>query len=686
MNSLARHSIVALTCFQAESGMADAKAQPASMIRFLQKDSRFIKAIFIVIISVACITMVITLVPGIFQSAESSSNNYASVRGANLFTRVFGASTPITTAEVQVAAQRMLQRNGWPAAALPFVMQRAGQGLVQQAIMLNEANRMGLQVSDETVAKFLHTGQLGAVLFPNGQYIGDQRYAEIVQDNFGMSREQFEGEIKKELEEARLRDLITGGVTVSDAEAKANYLQSATKIKFTYAVLSADAVGKTINPTDAELQTFFKAHSALYSNAVAETRKLQYVVFTTDNVPNGVQPVTDAEEQAYYAAHQDLYKVEEQVKVRHILIKAAANATPAEDAAAKAKAQDVLDQLNKGGNFAELAKKYSDDPGSKDQGGELGFIKRGVTVPAFEQAAFNLQPGQTSGLVKTQFGYHIIQVEAKQTAHTRPFDEVKPQILATLTQQKEQQAQQNFAQQLASEAKKNGLQATAAAHHLTLQTTDFVQQDAVVPGVADASKLLTAAFATAKGAAPAIASTGDGFAVFQVEDVKPAHAPDFATYRDHILSDYRTQQTPVLLEQKATQMADKAHATNDLQAAAKEFGATIETSDLVGREGQVPDIGALATAAPQLFTMQAGQISGPIRGDHTGVVAKLDEKQEPSAQDLAQHLDQAKESLLDQKREEAFAVFVSDVAEKYQKQGRVVMSKQPMSAPQLPGQ
>jgi peptidyl-prolyl cis-trans isomerase D len=656
------------------------------MIRFLQKDSRFIKAIFIVIISVACITMVITLVPGIFQSAESTSNTYATVRGGNPLTRIFGASTPITNAEVQVAAQRMLQRNGWPAAALPFVMQRAGQGLVQQAIMINEANRLGLQVSDETVAKFLHTGQLGAVLFPNGQFIGDQRYAELVQDNFGMSRDQFEGEIKKELEEARLRDLITGGVTVSNAEVKSSYLQSATKIKFTYAVLSADAIGKTINPSDAELQAFFKSHSALYSNAIAETRKLQYIVFTTDNVPGGVQPITDAEEQAYYNAHQADYKVDDQVKVRHILIKAAANATPADDAAAKAKAQDVLDQLHKGGNFAELAKKYSDDPGSKDQGGELGFIKHGVTVPAFEQAAFSLQPGQTSGLVKTQFGYHIIQVEEKQTAHTRPFSEVKPQILAALTQQKEQQAQQAFAQQLAAEAKKNGLQATATKHNLPLQTSGFVQQDAVVPGVADASKLLTAAFATSKGAAPQIASTGDGFAVFQVEDVQAAHAPDFTTYRDHILSDYRTQQTPVLLEQKTTQMADKAHATNDLAAAAKEFGATIQTSDLVGHDGQVPDIGALATAAPQLFNLNPGQISGPIRGDRTGVVAKLDDKQEPTAQDITQHIDQAKEGLLDQKREEAFAVFVSSLADDYQKHGRVVMSKQSQTAPQLPGQ
>ncbi len=655
------------------------------MIRFLQKDNRFIKAIFIVIIAVACITMVITLVPGIFQSAAGDGNTYATVRGGNVFTRIFGATTPISTQDVQQAAQRMIQRQGWPQAALPFVMQRAGQGLIQQAVMINEANRLGLQVDDEAVRKFLHSGPIGAALFPNGQYIGQVRYAELIQENFGLSTERFEAEIKKEMEEARLRDLITGGVTVSDAEVRSNYIQSATKIKFTYAVLSADAIGKTINPTDAELQKFFKDHSALYANAIPETRKLQYFVFSNDNLPGGTPQVTEAEQQAYYNAHAADYKVDDQVKVRHILIKSAG---AADDAAAKAKAQGILDQLrkNNGADFADLARKNSDDPGSKIAGGELGFIKKGVTVPAFEQVAFAQQPGQISDLVKTQFGYHIIQTEEKQTAHTRPFAEVQGQILAALTQQKEQAAQQNFASQLASEAKKNGMQATAAAHHLTLQTTDYVGQDTAIPGVADASKLLPAAFAATKGAAPQIASTGDGYAVFQVSDIRAAHAPGFASYRDHILSDYRTQQTPILLQQKTTQLADKAHAEHDLAKAAAEMGAAVKTSDLVGHDGQVPDIGALATAAPQLFTLNPGQISGPIRGATTGIVAQLDEKQEPPAADVAQHLPQAKEALLDQSREESFAVFVSHLTEQYQKSGRVAVSKQAQAMPQLPGQ
>ncbi len=652
------------------------------MIRFLQKDSRIIKGVFIAIISIAIITMVITLVPGIFQTSVDS-NTYATIHGGNVFSRVFGASTDISNQDVQQAAQRMVQRQGWPPAALPFVVPQAGKALIQQAVMVNEADRLGLQVSDNAVRKFLHSGPIGAVLFPGGNYIGDQRYKELIQDNFGISTEKFETEIKKELEEARLRDLITGGVAVTDTQVRSQYIDAATKIKFTYAVLTSDEVGKTINPTDAQLQEFFKSHGALYATAIPEARKLQYITFSSENLPGGVPPVTEADEQAYYNAHQADYKVDEQVRVRHILIKAS---TPAEDAAAKAKAQSILDQLHKGGDFAALAKANSDDPGSKAAGGELGFIKRGVTVPPFEQAAFSLNPGQTSDLVKSQFGYHIIQTEEKQPAHTKPFSEVQPMILAALTQQKEQGAEQAFGNQLAAEAKKTGFAATAVAHKLKLQSTDYLAQDAVAPGVADASKLLSAAFAATKGAPPQTTNTGDGFAVFQVEDIHPAHAPEFAAYKDHILSDYRAQQTPVLLEQRTQQLADKAHAYNDLAKAAAELGATVKTSDLVGRQAQVPELGALATTAPQLFSLKAGQISGPLRGTASGAVAKLDDRQEPPPADVAQNLPRAKEAFLDQSREEAFAVFVSNLTEQYQKQGRIAVSKSAATAPSFPGQ
>ncbi|MBV8114467.1 MAG: peptidyl-prolyl cis-trans isomerase [Silvibacterium sp.] len=643
------------------------------MIRFLQKDSRLTKGIFVVIISVACITMVITLVPGIFNDQTASADTYATIGRGGWFGRFMPAVDEISTTDVQQIAARMLQRQGLPQQYAPLMMPRVAQGLIQQHIELIEAKKLGLSATDADVDRFLHTGAFGQVLFPNGNFIGKQQYAEFVSQQFNMTVSKFEDEVRQEITENRLRSLITGGVSVSDAEVRNSYRQQGTKIKFEYAVLSSDDLQKQINPTDAELQDFFKKNAARYANAVPEARKIQYIAFTDANLPQGAPQVTDAEIQQYYNQHLKDYQVDDQVKVRHILVKVDGN-DPKADAAAKAKAQDILDQLHKGGNFADLAKKYSDDPGSKEQGGELGFLKHGATVPEFDQAAFSLQPGQTSGLVRSKYGYHILQVEEKQTAHTRPLSEVKTTIAALLTRQKEGQQAQAYAQQLASEAAKSGLAATAAAHHLQVVTTDFLNQSSVVPGLPDGSKMLADAFAAKKGGAPQVTTTGEGYAVFQVEDIQAAHAPTFADYKSHILDDYRQQQLPQLLSTKVNELANKAKADNDLAKAAKEVGATVKTSDLVGRDSQVPDIGALASSAPQLFDLNVGQFSAPINTGRTGIVAKLLDKEEPTSDDIAKHFDATREQMLEQRRDEAFAVFISTLQEKYQKEGRIRMN------------
>jgi peptidyl-prolyl cis-trans isomerase D len=645
------------------------------MIRFLQKDNRVVKIIFIVIIAVAVVTMVITLVPGIFSDADTSTDTYASVHSGGLMGRYFGTSTTITTPEVQQVAERILQQKKYPEMVLPYLMPQAAQALIQRAVLLQEANRLGLQVGDGDLRRALQTGPFAQMLFPNGQFIGEDGYANFVQNYFRTSIQDFESQIKKELEINRLEAMVTGGVIVSDQDVRDSYREQATKIKFDYAVINSEDLRKQINPTDAELQAFFKQSAARYKDAMPETRKLAYIALNQTDVPGGAPAVSDQQVQQYYQGHQKDYQVPEEVKVRHILIKVDAGADPKVDAAAKQKAEDLLKQIKGGADFAALAKANSDDPGSKEQGGELGMIQRGVTVPAFEKAAFDLQPGQISDVIKTQFGYHILKVEEKQTAHLKPLDEVKAQILATLTRQAEADLQANFAQQLVAEAAKSGLAKTAEAHHLQVVTTDYVPKEAVLPGLPDGSKLLTLAFTAKPGAAPQVSSTGEGFAVFQVEDLKAAHAPTFEEYKTHLADDFREQQLPQLLARKTNELADKAHAENNLAQAAKEVGATIKSSDLVGHTGQVPDIGDLSTAAPDLFDLKVGQISKAINTGHSGIVAKIDEKQEPTPDEIAKNFDTTRESLLNERREQMFAVFVTSLTDSYQKAGGIRMNK-----------
>ena len=652
------------------------------MIRFFQQDTKVMKVIFWVIIVVSCAAMVIFLVPGLFSGQASASDTYASIGHGGFLGRFLPAEQTVSTADVRNLAERYLQRQGLPDQLLPFMMPRVAEGLIQQDIELQQARRLGITATDDDVRRYLHTGQWGMLLFPDGKYIGDQRYAEFVSEQFQMTRDKFENEIKKEIIENRLRALITGGVTVSDNDVRSFYTDQATKIKFDYAVIDSDNLRNQINPTDAQLQAWFKQNAVKYAHAVPEARKIQYIAFTTSDLPKAPAPVTDAEVQQYYQQHLANYQVEAQVKVRHILI--AVNAKES-DAAAKAKAQGILNKLHNGGDFAKLAKENSDDPGSKSQGGELGWIKHGVTVPEFDKAAFALQPGQISGLVRTKFGYHIIQTEEKQPAHTRPLDEVKADITASLTRQHEQQAEQNYAKMLANEAAKTSLTAAAAAHHLQAVTTDFLSQSSIVPNLADGSQLLTAAFSAKENAAPDVAPTGDGFAIYQVKGIQASHAPDFASYKSHILDDYRSEQLPQLLARKTNELAMRAQTDNDLAKAAKEVGATVKSSDLVGRDAQVPDIGMLATQAPQLFDLNAGQLSGPINTGHTGVVVKLTDKQLPTSEEIAKNFDATRDSLLDQRRSDMFNVFISDLQNKYQKDGRIRFNRGATQQPPTQG-
>jgi peptidyl-prolyl cis-trans isomerase D len=650
------------------------------MIRILQQDTRAVKILFAVIIGFAAITMVITLVPGVFDN--TSSNNgaiFATVHRPGFLGRLGLDTEQVKTVEVNQLASRQLQQQRLPEALLPYMIPRAGQMLVQRAILKQEADRLNLQVSDEDLRHELETGPFAQYLFPGGKYIGDDAYINFVQQAFGgqLSRADFESQVKSDMELGRLQSLITGGVSVSDNAVREAYKLQGTKVKFDYAVISADDLRKTVNPTDAELEKFFNDSKSRYATAIPETRKIQYVAFDASNLPGGKPQVSDADVQAYYNQHKDQYQVKDQVKVRHILIAVPAGSDSKKDADAKAKADDLLKQIKGGANFADLAQKNSDDPGSKVQGGELGWLDRGRTVPEFDKVAFSLPPGQTSDVIKTQFGYHILQVEDKKTAHLRPLDEVKGEIIPVLEQQRIGAAEQTFASQLASDAKKNGLEKAAAARGLKVVTTDYLAKDGVIAGLADGSALLTQAFTVVKGADPASVSTGDGFAVFQVADIKAAHAPSFAEYKQHVLEDYREQQVPQLLNAQLAKLDDRAKVLNDLKKAAAEMNIPVKTSDLVAKSAQVPELGSMSGPGAVAFTLNKGAISGPINQGRVGIVLSVLDKQEPTAEEIAKNFDQTREELANGQREELFRVYAGNLMERYQKSGSVRYSKKP---------
>ena len=647
------------------------------MIRFLQRDNRVTKAFFVIIIAAASVGMVIYLIPGLTGMGASTTDTFAAIY-PHWYSRLLSSGVTISQQAVSQRASQQIQQRYPQYAGNPqiehMIEQQVGQQLVQQQVLLIEAEKLGIHATDDDVNQFLHQGQFGEFLFPNGQYIGSDRYSDFVARQFNMPVPAFELEVRRDIVVRRLEALIAAGATVGDAEVRDAYRKQNVKIKFDYAVISSDDLRKAINPSDGELTGFYQKNAARYATAVPEERKITYFAVSPNELPGGVPQVSQQEIQQYFGVHRAEYTVPEQARSRHILIKLAPGADAKTDAAAKAKAEGLLKQIQGGANFAELAKQNSDDPGSKEKGGELGFAHHGAMVPEFDNAIFTQKIGDTK-IVKSQFGYHIVQVEERQVAHAQSISEVQPVIQETLIRQKLAADEENYARTLTSEAIKNGLEKTAAAHHLEVATTPLVGARGVISTFADSSEILGKAFESKQGDPPQYASTGEGYAIFQVTGVAPAHAPAFADWKSHVADDYRNEVLPTMLGLKTQQLANKAKAEGDLAKAAKEMSATFKTSELVGESGQVPDIGQISQVAPQLFDLSVGNISGPINTGRTGVVAKLTDKQEPGADEIAKNFDKFRDQLLEQRRGDAFNIFLSTLMEDYKKHNRILIPK-----------
>ncbi len=650
------------------------------MIRFLQTPGPIKKIVLGGILLVICVMMVITLIPG---GGFLNDLFGGSVTQSGILARV--GSQDIRLQEVADQARLMGKqqfKGNIPPSIMPYLMQRAAEGMITQKALVYEADRMGLGVSDEELRAYLHQGQMGQMIFPGGTFIGQQAYQDFIQNQFNMGVQQFEQEVKDEVAQRKLLALVNGAVSVSDKDVTEQVQKQGVKVKFEYAVITLDDVKKQINPNEAELKSFYEQTKQQYANSVPEKRKARYILIDTAKLADKVS-VSQAQLQQYYNQHQDEYRIPETVTVRHILIK-----TPAPDAdgkvdqkgvdAARTKAEDIEKQLKGGANFADLAKKNSEDPGSAENGGLLPPLTRGRTVPEFEQAAFNTPAGQTTGVIRTNYGFHIIHVESKQQARLKPLDEVKAQIEPLIKQQQVAGETQSLANTVQTVARTNGLDKAASEKGLLIVTTDFISQADPLPGVGNAKDLNSALFTAKKNDPPGTAPTSQGYAVYQVIDIQPPQTPTFEQIKAQVEQQFKQQRAQALLAQKTQELSDRAKAGHDLNKAAKEMGAAVKTSDLVDSNAQVPELGPMSGSAAVAFSMKPGEISGPLQGGPNGVVLNVLEVQKPSPEEVKQNWDKAKETLLDQKRSEFEGLYVQGLRDRLEKDGKIKINKAEM--------
>jgi len=650
------------------------------MIRFLQQPGPIKKIVLGGLLVVVCVMMVITLVPG---GMLGDYFNRGGLTTQGVLAKVGDQEITETAVRQQARMDGQRQFKGnIPDALMPYLMQRAAQNVITQKAVVYEADRMGLGVSDEELRDYMHQGELGKVLFPGGVFIGEDTYERMIDATYHIGVQAFEQEVKGEIAQQKLLAAIASAVTVSDKGIREELLKQDTKAKFQYAVLSLDDIKKQINPTDTELKAFYEKNKQQYANSIPQKIKAKYILIDTKNLEQQAS-ITPQELQQYYRQHEDEFRIPETVTVRHILIK-----TPPPDAngkvdqkavdAARAQAEDIAKQLKAGANFADLAKKYSQDESTSKDGGLLPPITRGRTVPEFEQAAFNTPVGQTTGVVRTSYGFHIIHVEAKQEARLKPLDEVKSEIEPILKKQKAQAQAENVANAIQALAKTAGLDKAAQQRNLTVTTTGLISQSDQLPGIGSAPEFMNQLQIAKKNDPPALAPTPAGYAVYQVTEIQPPQTPTFEQVKDSVEQQFKNQRAESLLEQKTQQLADRAHSEHDLEKAAKEAGATVKTSDLESRTSQMPELGAMSGPISVVFTMKPGEISGPLQAGNNGVVVKVLEVQGPTDAQIKQDWDKARESLLEQKREEFENLYVENLRSTLEKQGKIKINQKEM--------
>ena len=649
------------------------------MIRFLQTPGPIKRIVLGSLLTLICVSMVWYLVP-------TGTTSTLGLGGPGQGVVATVAAEQVTTLEVQRQARQALRqqfpRGGEQVAMLlPYFAARSAQNLISMKAMVAEAERMGLRVSDDELRDELQHGRYSATFFPGGTFVGQQQYENILQ-NADLSVRTFEQSMMEQLLLDKLRNLVSGGVSVTDAEVRTEFLKRNTRVKFDYAVLRKDDLLKQVRPTEAELKAFYERNKATYNNSIPETRKVRYAVLDTAKI-QAETTVSREELQTYYDQHRDDYRVPEQVNVRQILIKTPlpgsdGKVDPKGVEEARKKAEDVLKQLKAGANFEDLAKKSSEDPSAKS-GGSVGWIQRGrFPSPDVEKAAFSLSKGGASDVINAGYAFVILRVDDKQAAHVKTLDEVKDGIEPLLKQEKAARAAGSQADAMIAQARSAGLEKAAATRGLTVVSTDFISRTDALPGIGSSPQFTGAVFNQAEKAPPDLVQIATGYAVFEVLAIKPPATPTFDEIHSRVENEFKNERVAALLSQKTQELADRAKAEHDLKKAATEAGAALKTSEFVLPEGQVPDIGSMAGGAAVAFSLKPGEISGPISNGNTGVVLSVLERQEPGPQDFDARKDQVRDALLQTRQAEMFNLFVSSLRTQMEKSGKIKINQDEM--------
>ena len=610
------------------------------MITVMRRYRRVLQVGLLVVIAAFVITSVVVSGSGTFRGP--SADGVATVNGETIPVERYQRRYQ---AYLDAYAQIYKDRFTPELAERMGLSQQVVNDLVQEALVVQRARAEGLEITDAEL-----NAQIQAIpSFQDGGRFAMKRYEEFLKRR-GIPASTFEADVRRELTRMKAENTVRAGVKVADAEAEQAWRLRNENVRAAWALVEVAPLLAGVQVSDGDLEQYLKTHESEYRQP--ERRK---VVYVTVSPKEFTKPPSDADVEKYYSEHGAEYEKPAQVRASHVLVRVPETGGSEAEDKAKAKVADVIRRAKAGEDFAKLAKEISEDPGSKENGGDLGLVRKGEMVPQFEQAVFAMKKGEISAEpVRTPFGFHAIKVIDVQPGGKAPLKEVAPQIrdrLASETADRaakakadEVRGQLQGATDFVAEAKKLGLTPIDA----TIPKTDRA-------GLAGTDTMEQAAFELAPDGVSLPVKTPAGWVVMKSLQSLPAAVPALAEIKDRVTSAVKRERAEAIALERAKQVAAEAK-TGDWAAAAKKAGATTgETSrfSLAKPAEKLPGDAMLAA-----FQSPSGAVSDPVKTPQGYYVMKVLERAPAEASAFAGEKDKVTKELLNQKQTQAWQAWV----------------------------
>jgi peptidyl-prolyl cis-trans isomerase D len=603
-----------------------------------------------------CLAFIIFYIPDFLRGAGSdpaSGDVVATIAGQEItageFRRIYQAQLQAyRSAYGGQMSDQLLRQLG--------VEQQILQQMVDERAALAEADRLKIRISDEEVRQRILTIP---AFQQNGQFIGEQAYANLLKaQRPPLTTSEFEENMRRTLTVEKLRASVTDWMAVPDKDVEQEYRRRNDKVKLALVTFTADKFRSQVTVADPDVSAYFDGHKDDFK--IGEKRKIRYLLVDTDALrAKTVVPPADVE-RAYNNSIEQ-YSTPEQIRASHILLKTEGK----DEAAVKARAEELAKQAKAGADFAELAKKNSEDEASAKNGGDLDYFSRGRMIPEFEQVAFELQPGQISDPVKTSYGFHVIKLVDKKPGTTKTLQDMRQQITDQLTAERAQAQASDLAQSLAKEVSKPAdLDRVAKARGMAVQESGFFARDEPTLALGASPEASARVFQMKPGEVEGPIQTSRGFAFIHLVSKQDPYVPQLAEVKERVRDEVVKQRARELAKQKAADLAAKLKGAADFDKTAKAAGVEPKTTELLTRESPLPDLGVAPAVEDAAFKLPVGSTSDPIATDNGTAIIKVLEKQEVSATDFTNAKDKFRDELLADRRNRFFSAYMGKAKQK----------------------